>query len=274
MNNSAKANSSARCAGAVGDDHGILTWRRNDPSGSRAGGAVLRRLRVLPELSHSEVLEENRSWLQPTYIDAAGRVVLCIQSYLVRTPRHTILIDTCVGNHKPRPRRPFWDKMANDRYERGLAATGLSVRDVDYVMCTHLHVDHVGWNTRLANGRWVPTFPRARYVFAERELNTGRCGFNQVSKLRRSCARHISRRDRPGSWASRRLRFRASAADVPPDPADRRLFLRDGAREAESARASRRNEASGLNDTLDSIGSAWRVSCGHAQGCGGPARAG
>lgn len=122
-----------------------------------------------PTLSQ-EVLEENRSWLQPTYIDAAGRVVLCIQSYLVRTPRHTILIDTCVGNHKPRPRRPFWDKMANDRYERGLAATGLSVRDVDYVMCTHLHVDHVGWNTRLANGRWVPTFPRARYVFAEREL--------------------------------------------------------------------------------------------------------
>jgi glyoxylase-like metal-dependent hydrolase (beta-lactamase superfamily II) len=117
-----------------------------------------------------EILEENRSWLQPTYFDAANRLVLCIQSYLVRTPRHNILIDTCVGNHKPR-RRPFWDMMTSDRYEKGFAATGLSLSDIDYVMCTHLHVDHVGWNTRLANGRWVPTFPRARYVFARRELD-------------------------------------------------------------------------------------------------------
>jgi glyoxylase-like metal-dependent hydrolase (beta-lactamase superfamily II) len=118
-----------------------------------------------------EIMQENRSWLQPTYFDAAGRLILCIQSYLVRTPRHNILIDTCVGNHKPRPRRPFWDMMTSDRYETGLAATGLSVSDIDYVMCTHLHVDHVGWNTRRANGRWVPTFPRARYVFAGRELD-------------------------------------------------------------------------------------------------------
>ena len=54
-----------------------------------------------------EILAENRSWLQPTYVDAANRLVLSIQSYLVRTPRHNVLIDTCVGNHKPRPRRPF-----------------------------------------------------------------------------------------------------------------------------------------------------------------------
>jgi glyoxylase-like metal-dependent hydrolase (beta-lactamase superfamily II) len=117
-----------------------------------------------------EIMQENRSWLQPTYFDAANRLILCIQSYLVRTPRHNILIDTCVGNHKPRPRRPFWDMMTSDRYETGLAATGLSVSDIDYVMCTHLHGDHVGWNTRLENGRWIPTFPRARYLFAKREL--------------------------------------------------------------------------------------------------------
>jgi glyoxylase-like metal-dependent hydrolase (beta-lactamase superfamily II) len=58
----------------------------------------------------------------------------------------------------------------SDRYERNLAATGLGVDDIDYVMCTHLHVDHVGWNTRLDNGRWVPTFPKARYLFSGREL--------------------------------------------------------------------------------------------------------
>jgi glyoxylase-like metal-dependent hydrolase (beta-lactamase superfamily II) len=60
--------------------------------------------------------------------------------------------------------------LQTDRFERALAATGVGVGDIDFVMCTHLHVDHVGWNTRLENGRWVPTFPNARYIFADREL--------------------------------------------------------------------------------------------------------
>src|SRR5262249_55058060 len=81
-----------------------------------------------------------------------------------------ILIDTCVGNHKPRPARPAWHMRTSDQYERNLAATGLTVDDIDYVMCTHLHVDHVGWNTRLDNGRSVPTFPKAKYLFLDREL--------------------------------------------------------------------------------------------------------
>ncbi|MBN9560233.1 MAG: MBL fold metallo-hydrolase [Alphaproteobacteria bacterium] len=119
-----------------------------------------------------EVLEENRQWLEQAraYDAASKQIVLCIQSYVVRTPRHTILIDSCVGNHKPRPGRPFWHMKTSDAYMRGLAAEGLRVEDIDFVMCTHLHVDHVGWNTRLDNGRWVPTFPKARYVFSEREL--------------------------------------------------------------------------------------------------------
>ncbi|MBX6747998.1 MAG: MBL fold metallo-hydrolase, partial [Acetobacteraceae bacterium] len=81
-----------------------------------------------------------------------------------------ILVDSCVGNHKPRPGRPFWNMKTDDTWMRGLAAAGLTVQDIDYVMCTHLHVDHVGWNTRLENGRWVPTFPNARYIFGEREF--------------------------------------------------------------------------------------------------------
>lgn len=125
-------------------------------------------LEFFPDLTE-ELLAENR-WLQPDYIDPGGRLILCVQSYVVRTPHHTILVDTCVGNHKPRPRRSFWDLMSSDRYEKGLAATNLRVDEIDYVMCTHLHVDHVGWNTRLENGRWVPTFPRAKYLFADREL--------------------------------------------------------------------------------------------------------
>jgi glyoxylase-like metal-dependent hydrolase (beta-lactamase superfamily II) len=118
-----------------------------------------------------ELLDENRAWLTPRFIDpATDKLVLCIQSYLVQTPHHNILIDSCVGNDKPRPTRPFWHMLSGDRYQKGLAATGLNVGDIDFVMCTHLHTDHVGWNTRLDNGRWVPTFPKARYVFADREL--------------------------------------------------------------------------------------------------------
>ena len=117
-----------------------------------------------------EFLDENRAWLQPRFLDANDKLILCIQSYVVQTPHHTIMIDTCVGNHKPRPTRSFWNMMSSDRYEKSLAASGFSVNDIDFVMCTHLHTDHVGWNTRLENGRWVPTFPNARYVFADREL--------------------------------------------------------------------------------------------------------
>src|ERR1700726_7151 len=132
-------------------------------------GAFFDAMGFFPTLT-KELLPENRSWRQPAFFDPADKLLLCIQSFVIKTPHHNILIDACVGNHKPRPTRPFWHMMNTDRFEKGLAATGLTVNDIDYVMCTHLHTDHVGWNTRLENGRWVPTFPKARYVFADREL--------------------------------------------------------------------------------------------------------
>ena len=133
-------------------------------------GALFDALEFFPTLS-KEAFEENLPWLQPTFIEpATGRLVLCVQSFVIKTPDQNILVDTCVGNHKPRPARPFWNMMRSDRFEKNLGAAGLTVNDIDYVMCTHLHVDHVGWNTRLENGRWVPTFPKAKYVMADREL--------------------------------------------------------------------------------------------------------
>ena len=108
-----------------------------------------------------ELLEENRPWLQPTFIDpVSGRLVLCVQSFIIKTPRHNILIDSRVGNHKPRPARPFWNMMNSDRFEKGLAAAGLAVNDIDYVMCTHLHVDHVGWTRGSRTGAGCRHFPR------------------------------------------------------------------------------------------------------------------
>ena len=126
---------------------------------------------ALPTLA-PEVLAENRGWLQKTgALDANDTLILCFQSYIVKTPHHTILIDSCIGNDKPRPLRPKWNMKTDDSYMRALAASGFSVGDIDFVMCTHLHVDHVGWNTRLENGRWVPTFPKARYVFGKTEFD-------------------------------------------------------------------------------------------------------
>ncbi len=133
-------------------------------------GPFFTALSFFPTLGE-ELLAQNRAWLQPRFLDAQDRLMLCIQSYLIETPHHNILIDSCVGNHKHRPTRPFWHMLDSDRFTKGLAATHKDVTDIDFVLCTHLHADHVGWNTRLENGRWVPTFPNARYVFADRELD-------------------------------------------------------------------------------------------------------
>jgi len=126
---------------------------------------------MLPSLS-PELLAENRAWMRKAgALDDTDTLILCFQSYVVETPHHTIVIDSCIGNDKPRPLRPKWNMKTDNTYMRALEAAGLSVDDIDFVMCTHLHVDHVGWNTRLENGRWVPTFPRARYVFAKTEYD-------------------------------------------------------------------------------------------------------
>jgi glyoxylase-like metal-dependent hydrolase (beta-lactamase superfamily II) len=129
---------------------------------------LFRAFTFFPTLT-KEMLEANRSWLDPRYV-TGDKLVVCVQSYVLRTSHHTIMIDACVGNHKSRPTIPFWHMLKSDAYEKRLAAAGFAVGDIDYVLCTHLHVDHVGWNTRLDNGRWVPTFPNAKYLFADREL--------------------------------------------------------------------------------------------------------
>jgi glyoxylase-like metal-dependent hydrolase (beta-lactamase superfamily II) len=128
-------------------------------------------LEFLPSLS-GDLLDENRAWLEPTALDpATGMAVLCFQSYIVRTPHHTILVDACIGNDKSFPHRPAWHRKNDSNWMRALEAAGLTVADIDFVMCTHLHGDHVGWNTRLENGRWVPTFPNAKYLFSKKEYD-------------------------------------------------------------------------------------------------------
>jgi glyoxylase-like metal-dependent hydrolase (beta-lactamase superfamily II) len=129
---------------------------------------------MLPD-STPEAVATHYSWLKPHFFDeTVGDLGSCIQTYIVHTPRHTVVIDTGVGNEKSREGSTLWH-MRRGTYLDDLAAAGVTPADVDYVVCTHLHVDHVGWNTRLDAGpgggraRWVPTFPRARYIFAGQE---------------------------------------------------------------------------------------------------------
>src|SRR5262245_60328647 len=117
---------------------------------------------MLPD-SAPERIAAHHAWLKPHFFDdAVGDLASRIQTFIVRTPRHTVLIDTCVGNDKNREGSALWH-MRRGGYLADLEAAGVPPGDVDYVVCTHLHVDHVGWNTRLVDGRWVPTFPRAKY---------------------------------------------------------------------------------------------------------------
>ena len=111
-----------------------------------------------------------RDELGPTFFDTAeNRFRTSIHSWLLRTPNHWVLIDTCVGNHKSRPQVPRFH-MCDTPWLSRLADAGVRPEDIGFVLCTHLHCDHVGWNTRRVDGRWVPTFPNARYLFGRKEF--------------------------------------------------------------------------------------------------------
>ncbi len=108
------------------------------------------------------------SWLTPYFADEKGNIKAVVQSFLIKSGGKNILIDTCNGNDKVRTDVPEWGKLQTNFLDQ-LHSLGATEKDVNMVACTHLHFDHIGWNTKLENGAWVPTFPNARYLFAEEE---------------------------------------------------------------------------------------------------------
>ncbi|HEV2627155.1 MAG TPA: MBL fold metallo-hydrolase [Pseudolabrys sp.] len=125
---------------------------------------------IFPEITDAQ-LEEYMPWMAPHHYDPkSGCILLSVHSWLLKVGGQTILIDACCGNNKVKPGRPFWH-MLNEPYLARLAAVGVKPEDVDVVMCTHLHHDHVGWNTINRDGKWVPTFPNARYVFSRPDVD-------------------------------------------------------------------------------------------------------
>jgi len=100
------------------------------------------------------------------YDRVSEKLIITYQTFVIRTPKHTILVDTCTGEDKGYP-HPY--DFPKEPWIEGFKRLGLTVEDIDYVFCTHLHFDHTGWNTRLLDGRWVPTFPNAKYLFHRTE---------------------------------------------------------------------------------------------------------
>src|SRR5271169_546339 len=108
------------------------------------------------------------SWMKPHFMDDDGRLKMSVHALVVETPARRIVVDTCLGNDKQGRTVPGWNNLSGP-FLRDLAAAGFPRESIDTVVCTHLHVDHVGWNTMLVDSRWVPTFPNARYLIGRQE---------------------------------------------------------------------------------------------------------
>jgi glyoxylase-like metal-dependent hydrolase (beta-lactamase superfamily II) len=121
---------------------------------------------ILPLASNEEI--RKLPWLIPYFANEEGRLKMSIHSLVLDTPTRRIVVDTGLGNDKQGRNVPTWNNRSDPFLER-MAAAGFAPESIDAVLCTHLHVDHVGWNTRLVAAKWVPTFPNARYVFGKTE---------------------------------------------------------------------------------------------------------
>ncbi len=109
-------------------------------------------------------------WLAPHFATPEGEIKISFHALVVETPTRRIVVDTCVGNNKDRPDIPLWHQMQTSFLEH-LITAGFAPETIDTVLCTHLHIDHVGWNTRLVDGAWVPTFANARYLVGKTEYD-------------------------------------------------------------------------------------------------------
>jgi glyoxylase-like metal-dependent hydrolase (beta-lactamase superfamily II) len=123
---------------------------------------------LLPQATYDEV--KKLKWLMPAFATEDGKLKLSVHSLIVETPTRRIIVDTCIGNDKQGRNIPTWNNLQLPFLD-DLTKAGYPPDSIDTVLCTHLHVDHVGWNTRLVGGKWVPTFKNARYVFGKIEYD-------------------------------------------------------------------------------------------------------
>src|ERR1700743_2991304 len=125
--------------------------------------------KLFPSITNEDI-EAGKTWLDERFIDrATNDLILGVHSFLIRANGRTILVDTCNRNHKNRPSLPSRSNLNTD-YLLNLSRAGVRPDDIDTVLCTHLHPDHSGWNTQLSDGKWVPTFPNAKYLVSAKDF--------------------------------------------------------------------------------------------------------
>lgn len=122
---------------------------------------------ILPDATAENLLTVD--WCRPHFVREDGAAVLSVHALALESQGQRIVVDTCIGNDKNLPGMKAWHRRQGGSFLADLAAAGFAAESVDTVLCTHLHVDHVGWNTRLEDGKWVPTFPRARHLWNREE---------------------------------------------------------------------------------------------------------
>ncbi len=144
----------------------MLTWQVGDVTITQIVELTTASLgpHLLPQATPAEM--QAIPWITP-FVDDQSKLILSMHSLIIESQGQTIMVDTCIGNDKERT-YPRWNKMQGDYLEK-LASAGFTTEQFDTVLCTHMHVDHVGWNTRLVDNRWQPTFSNARYLYAREE---------------------------------------------------------------------------------------------------------
>ena len=135
---------------------------------------------ILPLASNEEI--RKLPWLIPHFANEEGRLKMSIHSLVLETRSQRIVVDTGLGNDKEGRTVPTWNNRKGPFLET-LTEAGFAPDSIDTVLCTHLHVDHVGWNTRLIGGKWVPTFANARYVFVKTEYEHWRDHREEADKV-------------------------------------------------------------------------------------------
>ncbi|MFZ8890267.1 MAG: MBL fold metallo-hydrolase [Pseudomonadales bacterium] len=123
---------------------------------------------ILPQAQPEAV--KPLSWMVPHFMNEEGKLIASVHALVVETPTLTVVVDTCIGNDKERMPNKNWHKMQT-RFLEDFRAAGFDPEKIDVVLCTHLHVDHVGWNTYWDGAAWKPTFPNARYLMAKSEFD-------------------------------------------------------------------------------------------------------
>jgi glyoxylase-like metal-dependent hydrolase (beta-lactamase superfamily II) len=151
-------------------------WSIGDISVTKVLETMLDHERAVDVLPISdEDLGRHRGWMGP-YLGANGEMLMSVHTFCVQTGEQKIVVDTCIGNDQNYGESPYlaiFNGLATDLLER-METIGFGPSEVDLVVCTHLHPDHVGWNTIRAGDTWVPTFPRARYVLSRKDADAWR----------------------------------------------------------------------------------------------------